>query len=78
MDRTRAILCIVELYANTYLVGEEFPPDVRCYPDIAHLPTFQGVKEVFQYISKVCVNDLYAAEAYSIDFVYTTGKLSDS
>ena len=59
------------------MVGEEFPTDVRCYPDSADLPIFQGAKEVFEYISKVRTNDLYAAEAYSIDFVDTTGKMSD-
>lgn len=76
MDGT-CVICAVELYANTYLVGEEFPTDVRRYPDAANLPTFQGAKELFQYISKVRANDLYAAEAYSIDFVDTTDKLSD-
>ena len=76
MDGTR-IIRAVELYAETYLVGEEFPTDVRCYPDSADLPTFQGAKEVFEYISKVRTNDLYAAEAYSIDFVDTTGKMND-
>ena len=32
---------------------------------------------MFEYISKVHANDLYAAEAYSIDSVDTTGKMSD-
>ena len=76
MDRTRVIRA-VELYTETYLVGEEFPADVRCYSDVADLPTLQGAKEVFEYISKVRANDLYGAEAYSIDFVDTTGKMSD-
>ena len=76
MDRT-CVLCAVELYAETYLVGEEFPADVRCYSDAADLPTLQGAKEMFEYISKVRANDLYGAEAYSIDFVDTTGKMSD-
>ena len=31
MDGTR-IIRAVELYRNEYLVGEEFPADVWCYP----------------------------------------------
>ena len=45
MDGTR-IIRAVELYRNEYLVGEEFPADVRCYPTESQLPTIQDPKQV--------------------------------
>ena len=55
MDGTRVIRAI-ELYANNFLLGEEFPADVRNYPKPSELPTFLDAKQVMQYIFKVCAN----------------------
>ena len=38
MDGTR-ITRAVELYLDKYLIGEEFHPDVRLFPDESQLPT---------------------------------------
>ena len=45
MDGT-CVIRAVEPYANAYLVGEEFPTDVRHYPNAANLPSFQGPKKL--------------------------------
>ena len=76
MDGTR-IIRTIELYDNKYLVGEEFPADVRIHPTSSHLPTFQNPKQTAEYIFMVRSKGLYAAEAYTMDFVDTTGKFSD-
>ena len=47
------------------------------HPTPSCLQTFQNPKQTAKYIFMVRVKGLYAAEAYSIDFVDTTGKLSD-
>ena len=76
MDGTRIILA-VELYRNEYLVGEEFPADVRCYPTESQLPSIQDPKQVESYILSVQKNNRYAAEAYSLNLCDTTGALDD-
>ena len=76
MDGTR-IICTVELYQNEYLVGEEFPADVRYYPTDSQLPTIQDPKQVESNILSVRKNNLYAAEAYSLNLCDTTGALDD-
>jgi len=76
MDGTR-IIRTIELYDNKYLVGEEFPPEIRKHPTPSHLPTFQSPKQTAEYIFTVHSKGLYAAEAYTMDFVDITGKFSD-
>lgn len=65
------------MYQDHYLVGQEFPPDVRCYPAESELPTLQNPKQVESYILNVRRNDQYAAEAYSLSLCDTTGTLDD-
>ena len=76
MDGTRVIRA-VELYRDYYLVGQEFPPDVRSYPAESMLPTLQNPKQVENYILNVRKNGQYAAEAYSLSLCDTTGTLDD-
>ena len=74
MDGTRVIRAI-ELYLGQYLVGEQFPPDVRNYP--VEPPSLQSSEQLEQYVGKVRQEKLYAAEAYSLNLSDTTGRLSD-
>ena len=76
MDGTRVIR-IVELYRDQYLLGEEFPADVRYYPTESQLPIMQDPKQVETYILTVRKNNQYAAEAYSLNLCDTTGVLDD-
>ena len=76
MDGTR-IIRTIELYDNKYLVGEEFPADIWMHPTPSCLQTFQNPKQTAEYIFIVNAKGLYVAEAYSMDFVDTTVKLSD-
>ena len=76
MDGTRVIRTI-ELYENEYLVGESFPTDVRSFPEPHNLPKLVSREQVQEYVLSVRAKGKYAAEAYSLDLVDTTGKLSD-
>lgn len=76
MDGTRVIRA-VELYRDRYLVGEEFPADVRYYPKESQLPILQDPKQLENYILTVRKNNQYAAEAYSLNLCDTTGALDD-
>ena len=53
------VIRAVELYANTYLVGEKFPANVRCYPAPANLPTLQEAKNSFstflKFMLMICI-----------------------
>ena len=74
MDGTRVIRAI-ELYLDRYLVGEQFPPNVHSYP--LEPPALQGSEQLEQYVSKVRQENLYAAEAYSLNLSDTSGVLND-
>ena len=50
---------------------------MRLYPEESDIPVFEDAEQTIKYICKVQTNSKYAAEAYSIDFVDTTGKLPD-
>jgi len=76
MDGTRVIRT-VELYENEYLVGEAFPADVRLFPEPCNLPTLESREQVQDYVLSVRSKRSYAAEAYSLDLVDTTGKSPD-
>lgn len=76
MDGTR-VICAVELYRDQYLLGEDFPADVRYYPTESQLPVIQDRKQVENYIVAVRRNNQYAAEAYSLNLCDTTGRLDD-
>ena len=76
MDGTRVIRTI-ELYLDHYLIGEEFPTDVRLFPKEAELPRLENADQVKEYISNVRQKNRYAAEAYSFNITDTTGTLSD-
>lgn len=76
MDGTR-IVRIIELYDNTYLVGEMFPPSVRSWPKETDLVKASNWEQVQDYVLSVRASNRLAAEAYSFDFVDTTGKHSD-
>ena len=47
------------------------------YPEESNLPIFENAEQTTKYICKVWTNCKYVAEAYSIDFADTTGKLPD-
>ena len=74
MDGTR-VICAIELYLDRYLVGEQFPPNVHSYP--LEPPALQGSEQLEQYVSKVRQENLYAAEAYSLNLSDTSGILND-
>lgn len=76
MDGTRVIRS-VELYLDKYLLGEEFPPDVRLFPSESDLPTADSMENVKDHVLHVRQHGLYAAEAYSFNLSDTTGNLPD-
>jgi CTP synthase (UTP-ammonia lyase) len=76
MDGTRVVR-IIELYNNKYLVGEMFPPSVRSWPKETELVKASNWEQVQDYVLSVRASKRLAAEAYSFDFVDTTGKYSD-
>ena len=76
MDGTRVTRAI-ELYMDTYLVGEEFRADVRLYPNQSQLPIVESWEQVRDYVLNVRQMGKYAPEAYSICLTDTTGKLPD-
>lgn len=63
MDGTR-IIRSVELYLDLYVVGEEFPPDTRCFPSEDDLPTVECFEQVQDHIVSVRQHGQYAPEAY--------------
>ena len=76
MDGTRVIHTI-ELYENEFLVGESFPADIRLFPEPHNLPKLVSREQVQGYVLSVRAKGNYAAEAYSLDLVDTTGELPD-
>ena len=76
MDGTRVVR-IIELYNNKYLVGEMFSPSVRSWPKETELVKASSWEQVQDYVLSVRASNRLAAEAYSFDFVDTTGKYSD-
>ena len=74
MDGTR-IIRTVELYLDRFLVGREFPPDVRLFKD--QLVEATSMVEVQQHILEVRQNNAYGAEAYSFNLSDTTGEFPD-
>ena len=54
MDGTGVIRAI-ELYADKFLVGESFPPDIRDYPQPTQLPTVESWEQVqrYMYVSRL-------------------------
>ena len=76
MDGTRVIRTI-ELYENQFLVGESFPADIRLFPGPHNLPKLVSREQVQEYVFSVRAKGNYAAEAYSLDLVDTTGELPD-
>ena len=72
MDGTRVVR-IIELY-NKYLVGEMFPPSVRSCPKETEFVKASAWEQVQDYVLSVHALNRLAAEAYSFDFVDTTGK----
>ena len=76
MDGTRVVRT-VELYLDTYLLGQAFPADVHMFPSEANLVKANNWEQVQQYVLSVRANKQYAAEAYSFDLVDTSGKLTD-
>ena len=76
MDGTR-IIRTIELYENEFLVGESFPADIRLFPEPHNLPKLVSREQVQEYVLSVRAKGNYAAEAYSLDLVDTTGELPD-
>ena len=78
MDGTR-IIRTVELYLDQFLVGKEFPPDIRlhtqahCSTDVTNMTT----QDVQKYIFEVRKSNAYASEAYSFNLGDTTGQHAD-
>ena len=78
MDGTR-IIRTIELYLDQFLVGKEFPPDVRLHPE-AHAATdasSMSTQDIQKYILDVRKTSSYAAEAYSFNLGDTTGEYAD-
>jgi len=75
MDGTR-IMRMIELYEDTYLIGKSFPADIHLFPKPEKLPTLKS-REQQNYILSVRTKGNYAAEAYSLDLVDTTGTVPD-
>ena len=44
---------LLELYKDKFLVGEAFPPDVRCFPSCKELPGISDWDNVGEYIATV-------------------------
>lgn len=59
------------------MLGEAFALDVRQFPTVDQLPKSDSWEKVQEYILSVGADNRYAAEAYSFDWVDTTGKLPD-
>ena len=76
MDGTR-IIRTIELYRDKYLVGKQFPPDVRLWPSATDLMQSTTMQEVQDYILQVRCEHAYAAEAYSFNLSDTTGEFAD-
>lgn len=74
MDGTRVVRAI-EFYLVKYLVGEQFPIDVRQFPN--EPPIYKTPDELSSYVNKVRLNKSYSAEAYSLNLMDTTSSLSD-
>lgn len=70
------IIWAIELYRNKYLVGREFPPDVRHFS--TQLVEVGSMADAQKYVMKVREENGYAAEAsYSYNFSYTSGEYPD-
>ena len=76
MDGTR-IIRVIELYREKYLLGKEFPSDVRLWPSINDLDQAVDWQQIQDYVLSVSHKKQYAAEAYSFNLSDTTGKLAD-
>ena len=77
MDSTRVVRSI-ELYLGRYLIGKEFPPDVRLFPKHDECDiSIMSNEDTQWYIFSVRKNDEYAAEAYLFNFSDTTGEYPD-
>ena len=69
------VMRVIKLYLDKYLVGGQFPTDVRQFPD--EPPIYTTPDELSTYINKVRLNKLYSAEAYSLNLTDITGSLGD-
>lgn len=74
MDGTRVIRAI-ELYQDKYLVGKEFPPDVRLFG--AQLVVADSMSQAQTFILKVREENSYAAEAYTYNLSDISGLYPD-
>ena len=61
---------------DKFLLGREFPADVRLYPILAQLPQVESWKQVRDYVLDVRQSGSYAAEVYTLCLSDTSGKLS--
>lgn len=76
MDGTRVIRAI-ELYLETYLVGQEFSLDVRCWPSECDIAKADSMEQVKEHVFQVRQRGQYASEAYSFNLSDTSGILPD-
>ena len=77
MDETR-IIRTLDLYRNKYIVGRQYPPDVRLFSQqVFEIPQSFGTSALNDYVMETRQSKGYAAEAYSINFSDTTGKFAD-
>lgn len=74
MDGTRIIRSI-ELYHEQYLVGKEFPPDVRLFEK--QIIEVGSMASTQNFVLKVRQKNEYAAEAYSYNLSDTSGLYPD-
>ena len=75
MDGTR-IIRTLELYLQQYIVGRQYPPDVRLFAgQLYEVP--DSISELNDYVMQTRKNGAYASEAYSFNMSDTTGDYPD-
>jgi len=75
MDGTRIIRAL-DLYLGQYIVGRQYPPDVRLFAE--QLSIVPGnLSDLNDYVVETRQKGAYASEAYSFNFSDTTGEYCD-
>ena len=79
IDGTRVVRTL-DLYCNKYLVGRQFPPDVRLFSQqFFDIPDSISLSTLNDYVmeTRQCKGRGYAAEDYSINLSDITGNYPD-
>ena len=71
MDGTR-IIRTLDLYLEQYIVGRQYPTDVRLFEEqLTLVPS--NLKKLNEYVMETRQNGQYASEAYTFNFSDITG-----